>query len=149
MYDPQYYISPSPTFSFGHETCRQTDRQTDIPTPHCALEAPQHLMHAPTQLHCYSPDAVPAPGDSARGQTARFVYVTTLRLEGKHRKAKALPTQEVRHRTTNYFLWEIMFRRHRMHPSLSAAPPTTLIRLTFIFIGRETHRFVPCTAGGI
>jgi hypothetical protein len=83
---------------------------------------------------------------SARDQTVRFAYVTSLRVEGKQThiicEPQTLPLSELRQRATKYCRWEIMFVVWTVYAFLSATP---LIPLPFISNGCETHTFAPIT----
>jgi hypothetical protein len=81
----------------------------------------------------------------SRGESVRFAYVTSLRVEGKEMhilcKANILPTQEMRQRAplgNNVFVWSV-------DDSLSAIPPTPLIPVPFTSNGSQAHRFAPTT----
>jgi hypothetical protein len=64
------------------------------------------------------------PEYCGQGESVRFAYVTSLRVEGKQkhmmREPEALPTQEMRQRATKYCRWEIMFVVWTVYASLSA-----------------------------
>jgi hypothetical protein len=67
---------------------------------------------------------------SNRDQTVRFVYVSSLRVEGRQTnilcKPKTLTTYELRQRATKYCRWEIMFVIRTVFALLSATPPALL-----------------------
>jgi hypothetical protein len=102
-----------------------------------------------TELFQYSENRTLTNRYCSRGESMRFAYVTSLRVQIKQInvlcKPKTLPTQELRQRATKYFRWKIIFIVWAENASLSATPPTPVIAVPFTFNGTRAHRFVPTT----
>lgn len=83
-------------------------------------------------------------------QTVRFAYVISLRAERKQMhvlcKLKALPTQELTQRATEYSLWGSMFLAWTVYTYLLPFPPS-LITLPFICRSRCAAMVDVCGEG--